>query len=86
MKKILLLELKLSNNLKFQLKRKYIQQVNLLLIEILIMIINLLYIYTLRNNYNYELTNKFVVYQINLKELSNIWYNKSKNKSNLKIC
>lgn len=34
--------------------------------------------YTLKNTYNYELTNKFILYQINLAELSDIWYNKSK--------
>ena len=39
--------------------------------------------YTLRNDYNYELTDKFIVYQINLAELSNIWYNVSENKFNL---
>lgn len=33
--------------------------------------------YTLKNDYLHELTNKFILYQINLEELSNIWYNKS---------
>ena len=40
--------------------------------------------YTLKNKHNYELSRKFASYQINIAELSNLWYNKEEmKKSNI---
>ena len=33
--------------------------------------------YTLKNDFKHELTNKFILYQINIAELSKVWYNES---------
>ena len=38
--------------------------------------------YTFKNDYSHELTKKFALYQINLTELYNLWYNKDINEVN----